>query len=217
METPAQRLGGFLVTEQELKKIVEYTVKEIVDQLGLETAKNTQKEHNNTTKEEKCRLKETKETKETKEKTAYQKTEQLLYNYNAFKKIVEERYQEIEEIKKYGVPKKGSAVVEYGKGGGTVQGIVLPEESVEVAVRTVQDSVQGTVQAIAMIDKCMSLLKNDPYYKILEMRYIEGRTLEDIALEYGCSHVTISKNKSRLIRELSIKLFPDQVVHEMMN
>ena len=80
METPAQRLGGFLVTEQELKKIVEYTVKESVDQLGLETAKNTQKERNNTTKEEKCRPKETKETKETKEKTAYQKTEQLLYN-----------------------------------------------------------------------------------------------------------------------------------------
>ena len=75
---------------------------------------------------------------------------------------------------------------------------------------------QGTVQAIALIDKCMAQLRNDPYYGILEMRYFDGRTQEDIALEFGCSQVTISNNKNRLVRELSMRLFPNQAINEMM-
>ena len=149
------------------------------------------------------------------EKTAYQKTEQLLYNYRGFKRIVEERMREIEELRKYGVP-QSCAVKEYVDKGNAVQGLVLEEESVDAAVRNVQASVEGTVQAIALIDKCMAALKNDPYYKVLEMRYFEGRTQEDIALTLNCSQVTISNNKGRLVRELSMRLFPNQAIAEMM-
>ena len=151
------------------------------------------------------------------EKTAYQKTEQLLFNYNGFKRIVEERKQEIADLRKYGVPGKspmsGGERVQTSR---TVQGIVLPEDAVEDAVRSVQASVQGTVQAIALIDKCMAALKNDQYYDILPMRYFEGRTLEDIGIFFGCDHSTISRNRSRLVRELSMRLFPDEVAKEMM-
>lgn len=150
------------------------------------------------------------------EKTAYQKTEQLLYNYRGFKRIVEERKQEIEEIRKYGVPQTCGAGGERVQTSRTNVGIVLPEESVEAAVRNVEHAIEGTVQAIALIDKCMGTLRNDPYYKLLEMRYFEGRTQEDIALEYGVSQVTISNNKSRLVRELAMRLFPNQVIDEMM-
>lgn len=151
------------------------------------------------------------------EKTAYQKTEQLLYNYNGFKRIVAERLQEIEDIKRYGVPQKSAmSGGERVQNGNLPHGIVLPEESVENAVRTVQASVEGTVQAIALIDKCMAALKSDPYYRILELRYFEGRTQEDIALEYGVSQVTISNNKSRLVRELAMRIFPSQSIEEML-
>jgi RNA polymerase sigma factor (sigma-70 family) len=149
------------------------------------------------------------------EKTAYQKTEQLLYNYNGFKRVVQERLEEIEDLKKYGIP-RSSAVTEYVQKGGLPKGIVLEEESVEGAIANVQRSVQDTVQAITLIDKCMEALKTDPYYCILEMRYFEGRTQEDIADHLGCSQVTVSKNKNRLVRELSMRLFPNQTIGEMM-
>lgn len=152
------------------------------------------------------------------EKTAYKKTEMLLYNYPGFRRIVAERKQEIEDIRKYGVPQKsGTAITERVQNGNLPGGIVLPEESVEAAVRNVERSVEGTVQAIALIDKCMAALKSDPYYKVLEYRYFEGRTQEDIALEFGVSQVTISNNKNRLVRELSMRLFPNQSIQEMMN
>lgn len=150
------------------------------------------------------------------EKSAYQKTEQLLYNYNGFKRVVEERMQDIEDLKKYGVPRKAPGTSEYIQRGGLPQGIVLEEESVEAAVRNVERSVQDTVQAIALIDKCMEALNTDPYYCILEMRYFEGRTQEDIADYLGCSQVTVSKNKNRLVRELSMRLFPNQAINEML-
>lgn len=150
------------------------------------------------------------------EKTAYQKTEQLLFNYLGFKRIVEERKQEIIDLRTHGVPQKSGSIVQYSPHSGSVHGAVLPEESVEAAVRTVEASVHDTVQVIALIDKCMASLKNDPYYDILEMRYFEGRTLEDIGVYFGCDHSTISRNRSRLVRELSMRLFPDEVANEMM-
>ena len=152
-----------------------------------------------------------------KEMSAYQKTEALLFSYVNLNKIVNEKKQEIADLRKYGVPGKSSM-----SGGERVHtsrtnvGIVLPEDAVEDAVRNVERSVQDTVQAIALINKCMAALKNDPYYDILPMRYFEGRTLEDIGVYLGCDHSTISRNRSRLVRELAMRLFPDEVVNEMM-
>lgn len=151
------------------------------------------------------------------EKTAYQKTETLLYNYNGFNKIVQERMDEIEEIKKYGVPKSTSLGGAISGKGGLAKGIVLEEESVEAAVHRISSSVQGTVDAIALINKCMESLKNDPYYDILPMTYFDGRTQDDIATHFGVSQVSISKNKKRLVQELSIRLFPNQSINEMLS
>lgn len=123
--------------------------------------------------------------------------------------------QEIEDLRKFGVPKR-AAGFEYVPHSNVAHGIVLPEETVESAVHNVVKSVEGTVAAIELIDKCMAALKGDPYYSILEMRYFEGRTQEDIAVELGCSQKTVSQNKARLVRELSMRLFPDQVVEEML-
>jgi hypothetical protein len=152
-----------------------------------------------------------------KERSAYQKTEQLLYNYNGLKRVVEDRMKEIEEIKQYGVPTKSKSITQFGGASGTVKGIVLEEESVEAAVRTRLASVEGTVQVLATIDKCMDKLRTDQYFDTLEMLYFEGQTMEAIAVYYGCGVATVSRNKNRLVKELAMLLFPDEVVKEMMN
>ena len=67
------------------------------------------------------------------DKTAYQKTEQLLYAYNNFKKILEDRKKEIEDLRKYGVPQTCGAGGERVQNGNLPQGIVLDEERLEAA------------------------------------------------------------------------------------
>lgn len=149
------------------------------------------------------------------EKTAYQKTEQLLYNYMNFKKIIAERMAEIEEIKQFGV-RKDMSVQEYVQKGGMPHGLVLEEESVEAAVRRINTLIRPVVETIKLLDGSMSKLKSDPYYCILELRYFEGRTQEYIALKLNCTQAAVSQNKNRLVRELSMWLFPSEVITEFM-
>lgn len=184
------------IEKQELIEIIATTVKETITQLGLVNANP----------------------KPVKEKSAYAKTESLLYNYRGFCNIVAERMSEIEDIKKYGVPQKGGAVVEYGgNSGGTPRGIVLPEESIESAVKRIESTITDLKRAIQLVDSAMGSISADPYYRVLTGIYFEGRTQEDLGLELKCSQVNISKNKSRLIRELSLRLFPSEVVKEYLN
>lgn len=195
------------IEKQELDYIIQTTVQTVIDTLEkkhLLVNANPKTDSNTAT----CR---------SEPRTAYQRTEQLLYNYNGFKKIVQERLDEIEDIKLHGVPKTSKSITQYGGASGSVQGIVLDEESVERIVQDKMSIVQDIVQHISMIDNCMESLKSDPYYCILEMRYFEGRTQEDIATYLKCSQVTISKNKNRLVRELALRLFPNQVISEMLN
>ena len=149
------------------------------------------------------------------EKTAYQKTEQLLYNYRNFQRIIQERKLEIEEIKLYGVPKQCGAVGERVQSSHVQGGIVLEEESVEMRVASIERSMGSVTYAIDKIDKALGAISNDPYYKIIPYRYFDGRVQEDIALEFSVSQVTISNNNSRLIRALALRLFPEQVVGEL--
>lgn len=149
-------------------------------------------------------------------KTAYQKTEQLLYNYQNFKKIIAKRELEIETIKKYGVPQRSTSIVGFSSKSSKTPGMILEADAVECAVQTVQANMYDTVQAVSLIDKAMESLKNDPYYKIIEMVYFEGRTQEEIADYFGVTQVTISKNKSKLVKQLAIEIFPNQAVLEML-
>lgn len=148
--------------------------------------------------------------------TAFQKTETLLANYMELQKIIKEKRLEIEELRAYGVPQQCGSVGERVQNGALPKGIVLPEESVEAAVRTVEYSIREAVQALANVDRCMAALKNDPYYRLLEMLYFEGRTQEDIAYEFKCTQQNVSLHKNRLIKELAMRMFPSDVVREML-
>jgi DNA-directed RNA polymerase specialized sigma subunit len=157
-------------SNEELNLVIAKVVTETLKQLGIDSAAISRQHTKH-------------------KKTAYQKTEQLLYNYNLFRKIVEEKHK---------------------RGKGTVQGVGSVHG-------TVDGSVDSTVQAIALINSSLDSLRSDPYYRILEMRYFEGRTQEDIAAVFDVSQQTISKNQSRLVNALAIRIFPNQVVNEIMS
>lgn len=149
-------------------------------------------------------------------KSACAKTEALLYNYMGLKRIVQEREQEIADIYEHGVPTSCGTVEERVQKSHVQTGIVLPEESVESAVRSIRASMQDALKAISMVEKGMKALRDDTYYRVLEYQYFECRTQEEIARLLGCSQVTVSKNKNRLVRELAMRIFPEQAVQELL-
>ena len=147
--------------------------------------------------------------------TAYERTEALLLNYNQFKAMVEDREAEIATIRKHGVLASCGNVLSP-----TVRGITakqaVDEGLVEAAIERASNSIYATVQAIALVERGLESLKGDPYYKILEMRYLEGKTQIEMAEYFGCTQQNISYNQTRLVKAMSIRMFPDKVVEECL-
>lgn len=56
-------------------------------------------------------------------------------------------------------------------------------------------------------------MKDDKYYKIIEMKYFEKKTNNLIAEALEVDEKTVRRNKNRLIEIISIWIFPDEVLN----
>lgn len=61
----------------------------------------------------------------------------------------------------------------------------------------------------------MKEIERDPYFEIITLKYFEDYTIAEIALKIHCEASTVSRNRSRLVRELSTILFSDEVLREL--
>lgn len=97
-------------------------------------------------------------------KSAYQKTEELLRNYNTFKNITDQPY---------------------------------------------------TIKLVKKMTEALKTIENDIYYDIIPMYYFQKETRENIAEHFNTTVTTISRNKTRLINQLKVKLFSDDFIYEL--
>lgn len=77
------------------------------------------------------------------------------------------------------------------------------------------DDKEYTVKLVQSVDAALKTIKDDPYYDVIRLFYFEGCTRESIALDYGCTETTISRNKTRLLNKLKTILFSDEVIFEI--
>ena len=80
--------------------------------------------------------------------------------------------------------------------------------------KTIKDK-KDTVKLVAKIDEALETVKNDPYYDVIKMFYFENLTREYIAAEFNTSVTTISRNKTKLLNQLKVMLFSDDVIYEL--
>lgn len=72
-----------------------------------------------------------------------------------------------------------------------------------------------TVKLVAKIEDALKDIENDIYYDVIPMFYFHNETREYIAERFGCTETTISRNKTRLLNQLKLKLFSDDVIFEL--
>jgi RNA polymerase sigma factor (sigma-70 family) len=72
-----------------------------------------------------------------------------------------------------------------------------------------------TVKLVGKVNKALEKISDDPYYDVIKLFYFENKSREFIALEYGCTETTISRNKTRLLNEIKPMLFSDDVIYEL--
>lgn len=72
-----------------------------------------------------------------------------------------------------------------------------------------------TVKLVANIEKALDDIKDDIYYEIIPMYYFHNETREYIAGYFKCSETTISRNKTRLLNQLKLRLVSKEVIEEL--
>ena len=72
-----------------------------------------------------------------------------------------------------------------------------------------------TKKLCAKIETAMRTIQCDYYYEIIALYYFEQMTREEVAEHFNTSETTISRNKKRLIDNLSAVLFSDEVIYEL--
>ena len=74
-----------------------------------------------------------------------------------------------------------------------------------------------TLKMLAKVEDALKSVQADPYYLIIPMTFFEHRSREDIAFYFGVTERTITRHKSRLIKELSVILFSDDVLMDIFS
>lgn len=72
-----------------------------------------------------------------------------------------------------------------------------------------------TVKLVNKVNQALKKISGDPYFDVIRMFYFEQFTREWIACEFGCTETTISRNKTRLVNQLKVMLFSDEVIFEL--
>lgn len=147
-------------------------------------------------------------------KSAFQKTEILLYNYNNFKEALENKYKQIDTIMIAGSNRKSSSITTYSSN--SVMESKLEEERAEEQIAKIEQAITVTKNFIKMIDDAVKKLKEDPYYDIIRLKYFEDKSREEMAEYFDVDVKTITRNKNRLINRLKIEIFSSEAVIEML-
>ena len=147
--------------------------------------------------------------------TAFQKTEQLLYNYMNFKQVIIDKQKHIDFIKENGIQKRSKSIVSYS--GNHQVDTRSDDEKTNEQIEALENSIMITKRYIEIIDAALSKLEDDNYYDLIRLRYFEGKTREEIAEYFNVDVATVSRNKNRLINILKIHLFSDEVIKEIFN
>jgi RNA polymerase sigma factor (sigma-70 family) len=145
---------------------------------------------------------------------AFQKTEQLLYKYNDFADAIKSKEEQIKELKDFGLKKQSKSITKYGAGSGEVK---TDADKLDEKIQVLENTIDDTKRYIKIIDDSLEKLNSDKFFEIIKMKYFKGMTLEEIGFEFDVEGSTISRNKNRLIKKLSIQLFPDEALNEMLS
>ena len=146
-------------------------------------------------------------------KSAFQKTEQLLYNYQSFKAVIADKEEQIRTIIDSGRPKRSKDITNFSIGGSAEYLSELEKD--EDKIEQIRNSIAITKHYIAIVDRELEKLSSDSYYDLIRLLYFEGITQDEAAEFFDCSQRTIWRNKQRIINKLRVMLFSDDVIKEL--
>lgn len=160
------------------------------------------------------RMKTDKEIKTEKQLTPFQKTEKLLSELSLLKGAIDSKNMLIEDLKKEGISiqkKKTEVNVQASK-------VYLSElEKVENKIEKLQEEIARIKNVVNMVERALDTIRNNKYYDIIEMKYFDELTFEHISEKLNISVITAKRYKNKMIRQLQLVIFSDDVIKNILN
>ena len=79
------------------------------------------------------------------------------------------------------------------------------------------DGLTITPKFVAMIDNALQGVADDPYFQIIELKYFNGWTHEQIAEYFDVQPAAISKQRTKLINRIRAGIFSEDFISELYN
>lgn len=160
------------------------------------------------------RMKNEKEIKTEKQLTPFQKTEKLLSELSLLKGAIDSKNMLIEDLKKEGISiqKKETGVnVQASK-------VYLSElEKIENRIEKLKEEIVRIENVVNMVERALGTIRNNKYYDIIEMKYFDDLTFEHISEKLDISVITAKRYKNKMIRQLQLVIFSDDVIKNILN
>lgn len=139
----------------------------------------------------------------------YKKTEIVLYNYEKLKLAIKQKEEDIKYIEENGLPGKSKSIVFYSTAAGNIN---AGDRYIEL-IEKYKVAKEETERDIARIDNALDKVRDDKFFKIIELKYLkqEVKTDEEISEMLDKDRTTISRNRNRLINTIKTILFPESI------
>ena len=160
------------------------------------------------------RMKTDREIKTEKQLTPFQKTEKLLSELALLKGAIDSKNMLIEDLKKEGIS------IQKRETGVNVQSskIYLSElEKLENRIEKLQEEIVRIENVVNMVERALGTIRNNKYYDIIEMKYFDELTFEHISEKLDISVITAKRYKNKMIRQLQLVIFSDDVIKNILN
>lgn len=144
----------------------------------------------------------------------YKRVELLLYNYMNLIDAVKQKDEDIGDLEKHGIPQASKSIVVYSSSAGSV---TAEDRYIQLREKYLFEK-QETERDIRRIDKALDKIRDDKYFAIIEMKYLNNNidnknnvTDEYLAEQLQKSSKTIMRNRKRLMKRLIIIFFPESI------
>lgn len=142
-------------------------------------------------------------------KYRFYQTECLLYAYRGAIQAIREEEEYIVFLEKYGLPKISKSFV------GIVK-IDISEDILQEKIDALRQSIEFLRSSIRLIDMALSRIRQDKFYNIIEMKYFEGMSMEEIAKCCYASAPTVYRQCERLVSTLAEVIFVGDVFNTIL-
>lgn len=133
----------------------------------------------------------------------FKATEKRLYAYPVLQAKIKNDQQMIDEIMQYGVHERSKSITRFIKSGIRLD----PDEIEEAIILDLKARIANDQHEITQIEKALEQIVDDEYKDIVQYKYFEQKTDDEIAEYMHCAARTVRAHKSRLVGRLSVFLY----------